>query len=132
VSGPREARPGAFHGELVDVAFDWKRGHFVGHVSVPLPKLDPFFKEVGTPPHPDDREAPGKRTPVVLLACYGQTAEIADDEVIAAAALDALIRLADQGRLQVNGRLSLAGRIQRFADACARAAGICLPAGERL
>jgi len=127
VSGPREARPGAFHGELVDVSWDWKRRHFVGHVSLPLQLLDPFLKEVGTPPHPDDRGAPGQRIPVALLACYGPTEGIQDEEVIAAAALDALIRLAEQGRLRNNGQLALSGRMQRFDDARARAAGVSAP-----
>ena len=36
-------------------------------------------------------------------------------------------RLAEQGRLRNNGQLALSGRMQRFDDARARAAGVSAP-----
>ncbi|WP_267422741.1 hypothetical protein [Methylobacterium sp. GC_Met_2] len=122
-----EAREGAYAGQFVDVTFDWSRRHFVAHLSFPLQHLDGFLKEVGIPPHPADRGELGHQIPVVLLACYGPTGAIPDHEVIAASAIDTLIRLAGQGRLTGYNLLDLQGRLQRLDDARARAAGLTVP-----
>lgn len=101
----------AYTGELRDIGFEWAENLMLVQVAMPRSDFDGFTRGVGTP-RPDLVQT------VAVMACRARGAFEGEDDVLAHAALDALIEVLARGHVRLTASLlDRLGQVMTAADA---------------